>query len=103
MPAVRAIVKTRELIFGSAADDRPRPRGMLAQTLSLGWVVLAEIPDREIVVGAVTKPWEANVIFRSVPPGDLSGGRSRGPPQDAIRASGGIIAWQIATARASAS
>lgn len=69
MPAVRAIVKTRELIFGSAADDRPRPRGMLAQTLSLGWVVLAEIPDREIVVGAVTKPWEANVIFRSVPPG----------------------------------
>ena len=71
MPAVRAIFKTRELVFGSAPDERPRPRGMLAQTLSLGWVVLGEIPGREIVVGAVTKPWEANVTFRSVPPGEF--------------------------------
>jgi hypothetical protein len=31
-------------------------------------VVLAEKPGREIVVGAVTRPWEANVTFRGVPP-----------------------------------
>ena len=31
------------------------------------WVVLADVPDREVVVGAVTKPWEPNVTFRSVP------------------------------------
>ncbi len=30
--------------------------------------MLADIPEREIVVGAVTKPWEANVTFRSLPP-----------------------------------
>jgi hypothetical protein len=30
--------------------------------------VLAEIPGREIVVGAVTRPWEANVTFRGMPP-----------------------------------
>ena len=35
---------------------------------AIGWGVLAEIPDREIVVGAVTKPWEANVTFRALPP-----------------------------------
>ncbi len=29
--------------------------------------MLAEVPGREIVVGAVTRPWEANVTFRSVP------------------------------------
>ena len=28
--------------------------------------MLAERPGREIVVGAVTQPWEANVTFRSV-------------------------------------
>jgi hypothetical protein len=33
---------------------------------ALGWVVLAEKPGCEIVVGAVTQPWEANVTFRSV-------------------------------------
>jgi hypothetical protein len=36
--------------------------------LSLGWGVLADVPEREIVVGAVTKPWEANVTFRALPP-----------------------------------
>src|SRR4029450_13659231 len=29
-------------------------------------MVLSEHPDREIVVGAVTRPWEPNVTFRGV-------------------------------------
>jgi hypothetical protein len=29
-PLVRAIFKGRELLFGAAPDDRPRPRGLLA-------------------------------------------------------------------------
>jgi hypothetical protein len=37
-------------------------------TKSIGWGVLADIPGREIVMGAVTQPWEANVVFRSLPP-----------------------------------
>jgi hypothetical protein len=65
---VRAVFKGRELILRAAPDSRPRPRGLLAEMQSLGWVVLAETPGREIVVGAVTKPWEANVTFRSLPP-----------------------------------
>ena len=40
---------------------------LAAGSSSLGWVVLAETPEREIVLGAVTRPWEANVIFRSIP------------------------------------
>jgi hypothetical protein len=66
-PLVRAIFKARELLLGAAPDDRPRPRGMLAEAQSLGWVVLDEISDREIVAGAATKPWEANVTFRPIP------------------------------------
>jgi hypothetical protein len=65
---VRTIIKAREVILDATPDDRPRPRGLLAEVQSLGWGVLAEVPGREIVVGAVTKPWEANVTFRALPP-----------------------------------
>ena len=65
---VRTIIKAREVILGATPDDRSRPRGLLAEVQSLGWGVLAEVPGREIVVGAVTKPWEANVTFRALPP-----------------------------------
>lgn len=68
IPAVRAIIKARELVLRAAPNDRPRPRGILEETQSLGWVVLGDVPGREVVVGAVTKPWEANVTFRSIPP-----------------------------------
>jgi hypothetical protein len=67
-PLVRWIFKARELILGATPDARPQPRGLLAVVQSLGWGVLAEVPDREIVLGAVTKPWEANVTFRALPP-----------------------------------
>jgi hypothetical protein len=64
---VRAIFRTRELVLGAEPDAASRPSGLLAQTTSLGWVVLAETPGREIVVGAVTQPWKANVVFRGIP------------------------------------
>ena len=58
----------REVILGATPDDWPRPRGLLAETQSLGWGILADVPERQVVVGAVTKPWEANVTFRALPP-----------------------------------
>lgn len=71
-PIIRAIFKGRELIMGAEAGPRREPRGMLEDLLSFGWVVLAEVPGREIVLGAVTKPWEANPVFRSVPPEEFA-------------------------------
>ena len=65
---IRGIFKTRALVLGADPDAASRPRGLLAQTKSLGWGVLAEMPGREIVMGAVTQPWQANVVFRSLPP-----------------------------------
>jgi hypothetical protein len=35
------------------------PKGIVAETLSIGWGVLAEVPGREIVIGAYTQPWQA--------------------------------------------
>jgi hypothetical protein len=68
MPLVRAMVRARELALGAEPDHTPRPEALLAQTLALGWGLLAEVPGREIVVGAVTKPWEAQVTFHALPP-----------------------------------
>lgn len=67
-PVVRAIFRTREIVLGATRDTRDAPRGLMAVVQSLGWGVLAEVPGREIVVGAVTKPWEADVTFRALPP-----------------------------------
>jgi hypothetical protein len=68
LPVVRAIVRARELALGATPDARVQPQGLLDATLALGWGLLAEVPDREIVVGAVTKPWEPNVSFRALAP-----------------------------------
>ena len=68
LPLVQAIFRARELALGASPGDPALPRGLLAATRSLGWGVLAERPGREIVVGAVTKPWEPDVTFRAVPP-----------------------------------
>jgi hypothetical protein len=71
-PLIRAIFKSRELILGGKPDNTIRPRGLLAEMQSLGWRVLAEIPGREIVVGAVTKPWEPNPVFRGLAPDEFT-------------------------------
>jgi hypothetical protein len=72
VPLIRAIFRARELILRARPDTHPPPRGLLAQTQALGWGILADVPGQEIVVGAVTKPWEPNVRFHALPPGEFA-------------------------------
>jgi hypothetical protein len=72
LPLVRAVFAAREVILRAAPDGRSQPPGLLAATQALGWRVLADAPGREIVVGAVTQPWEPNVRFRGLPPQDFA-------------------------------
>jgi len=65
---VRTIFRAREVLLGTEPDIVTRPRGIVALTTSIGWGVLAEVPGRELVMGAVTQPWKADVVFRAVPP-----------------------------------
>jgi hypothetical protein len=44
----------------------------------IGWGVLAEVPGREVVMGAVTEPWEADVVFRPLPPDEFASFRTPG-------------------------
>jgi hypothetical protein len=72
-PVIRAIFKTRAMLLGSRSDERARPRPLIPQMVSLGWGVLVDVPDREIVMGAVTRPWEPNPRFRAIDPGQFAG------------------------------
>lgn len=71
-PITRAIFRARDLLLGSDPDSVARPRGLLALTKSIGWGVLAAVPGREVVMGAVTQPWEPNVTFRALSPEEFS-------------------------------
>jgi hypothetical protein len=64
----RAIFKARQLAMGAAPEPDRTTRGIIDETMALGWGVLADVPGREIVMGAVTKPWEGDVKFVAVPP-----------------------------------
>jgi hypothetical protein len=79
---VRAIFKGRELLLGARSDAKPLPRGLLAKTKALGWCPLAEVLDREIVMGAATEPWAANPVFRPLAPEDFAAFRD--PRQDRV-------------------
>jgi hypothetical protein len=72
-PIIRAIFKTRELVLGAQPGKVRSPRTLLAWAKELGWAVLAEIPDRKVVLGAVTRPWDANPVFRPLPAQEFAG------------------------------
>ncbi|HEX5962820.1 MAG TPA: hypothetical protein VFY42_03805 [Gemmatimonadales bacterium] len=65
---VRAIFTGRELLMGATHAKADRSAGFLSEVLALGWRVLAEEPGRELVVGAVTQPWGADVNFQGLAP-----------------------------------
>jgi hypothetical protein len=68
-PMIRALFRTRELILRSEHGAVEHATGVLAFTKALGWSVLAEAPDREIVMG--TQPWNPNVVFRPLTPDEF--------------------------------
>jgi hypothetical protein len=75
---IRAIFKGREMFLGGHPDNVRHPRTLLAQAKEWGWAVLAEIRDHEIVLGAVTRPWVANPVFRPLPPAEFATFREPG-------------------------
>jgi hypothetical protein len=75
---VRGMIRAREIVLGAKSVDQARPSGLLNEVTSMGWGVLAEVPGREIVVGAVTQPWLPDVVFRALPPDEFSAFREPG-------------------------
>jgi hypothetical protein len=69
---VRAIFTGRELLMGAERSKREQAPGFLAEVLAQGWRILAEEPGRELVIGAVTQPWNADVEFRGLAPEEFA-------------------------------
>jgi hypothetical protein len=70
-PIIRAIFRGRELLMGATPAQDAGPRALVPQMLALGWGILDEAPGRELVMGAVTQPWRADVHFRALPPSEF--------------------------------
>jgi hypothetical protein len=72
IPLIRAIFRLRELVFRLKPAPRLNPRGIVEETLAMGWRRLAERPGRELVMGAVTQPWVGDVKFRGLSPDEFA-------------------------------
>ncbi len=66
IPIVRGIFQLRAKLMRGSGPPLEH-QALVSQMTAIGWRVLARTPGRELVAGAVTQPWLADVQFRSVP------------------------------------
>jgi hypothetical protein len=71
-PLIGGLFRARQLLMGGRAAPASTAGSFLDEVQALGWRVLVEEPGRELVMGAVTQPWLADVVFRGVPPEDFA-------------------------------
>lgn len=71
LPLVRAIFGLRAWLLRDTPAPR-KPLGIVADTMVMGWGLLAQTPCRSIVMGAATQPWRRNVTFRPIPPTEFA-------------------------------
>lgn len=76
--AVRLVFRLRQLVMGSARAPEELPLPLIDQAKVLGWRELARLPGREVIMGAVTQPWKADVTFRGLPPTEFAGFKEPG-------------------------
>ena len=67
-PLIRGLFRARQRFMGGRSAPASSEGSFLDEVQALGWRVLAEDPGRELVMGAVTQPWLADVVFRGVEP-----------------------------------
>ena len=70
-PLVTAIFKAREIVLHAGAPKPIEARGLVNVFTAIGWRILDETPEREIVFGAVTQPWKPDAVFRGVGPAEF--------------------------------
>jgi hypothetical protein len=77
-PVIRAIFAGRELALRTKPTRPAASKTFLQEVLDLGWGILAEEPGRELILGAVTKPWEPDVRFHGLAPDAFAAFREPG-------------------------
>jgi hypothetical protein len=69
---IRLIFRVRQVFMRGRYRPYDGPRNVLDRALAMGWGLLAEVPGQVIVMGAVTRPWTANPVFRALPAGEFA-------------------------------
>ena len=67
IPLVRAVFRLRAALMRDTPAPR-KARGLVAETLALGWGVLEYEHEQTLVMGASARPWMKNVTFDPIPP-----------------------------------
>jgi hypothetical protein len=67
-PVIRLIFHLRQFIMRGKSAEYRGPRTVLDRALAMGWGILEDVPGRTLVLGAVTRPWQAAPVFRPLPP-----------------------------------
>jgi hypothetical protein len=62
------LVRIRSLAMGRRPDPPDPDGGLIDASKKIGWGLLAEQQEREVIMGAVTQPWHGKVIFRPLAP-----------------------------------
>jgi hypothetical protein len=65
---VRALFWLRGKLLGARMPAVRLCRGLVSETLGLGWICLAEEPGHFFVAGAACQPWQADVAFSGIAP-----------------------------------
>jgi len=72
IPAVRGIFWLRARFLNAHDRRSPVGGGFVSEALAMGWGMLVERPGRELLVGAVCRPWIGDVRFRAIAPPDFA-------------------------------
>jgi hypothetical protein len=65
-PLIRTMFWLRAKLMGAKVVGRA-PQGLVADTVAMGWSVLYDEPEVAFIAGAACQPWQADVVFTSIP------------------------------------
>lgn len=71
-PIVQALLRARAVILRAKPTTEKMPHALLDQLQRIGWQIVAQESGRELVFGTVTQPWQANPVFRGLPPDEFA-------------------------------
>ena len=72
-PIVRALFRLRQIFMRGGNNSRSQVRAttLREQLEAIGWSIIGEEPEKELVFGAVTQPWRSHPVFRGMPRRDF--------------------------------
>jgi len=73
IPTVHFLFRLREFLLLIRPRARPRLKSLVSETTNLGWIRLAHIPGRELIMGAVARPWVGDLEFKSMGAAEFAG------------------------------